>query len=145
MSETAKKEALHAVPVQIEISNCHEIKAQMKKRVMHIKRNCKNVVPKDDKKTCIDTLVKSQNEEGCWTDKGVIQNLAKCEIKHEELTGKELNTVYAIAILSANGAQSHESVKNAYKWLESQDPSYDWIKAVGNAKEKIMLITQKTP
>ena len=81
-------------------------------------------------------LEEYQDDEGCWSSKRAIQRFVKCDIELEELDGRELYTVFAIALLSINKASSHASVRKAFMWLDELNPSYDWIKAVRNAEEK---------
>jgi len=92
----------------------------------------------DSSNSSLDVLIKLQNHEGYWSNKSILRRFAKCEIELEGISGKELYTVYAIAILLIHNMSFHKCIKIAFKWLQAQNQSYDWKMAVELAKQKIL-------
>ena len=84
-------------------------------------------------------LVNTQDFEGFWSDLKHIEQLAKCKIELDPLSGNALVTVFAIALLELSGNESVWILirDKAMRWLKSQDSTYDWDKAIAEVKAYI--------
>ena len=85
------------------------------------------------------TLMTTQKFEGFWNDKEFVEEKSKCKLELDEISGDQLVTVFALALLEIYGEESMWRIvyDKALSWLKKQNPSYDWKKAIEDAKKKI--------
>ena len=96
--------------------------------------------PKADKSDdVVVVLMTTQEFEGFWTNKKFVEEKAKCKLELNGLTGNQLITVFALALLELYGEVSIWRIvyNTALTWLKKQNPSFDWKKAVEDAKKMI--------
>jgi len=85
------------------------------------------------------TLMTTQEFEGYWSNMEFIEKSANCKLELQGLSGNQLITVFALALLEENGDESIWLLiyNKALDWLNSQNSAFDWKKAIADARSKI--------
>jgi hypothetical protein len=87
----------------------------------------------------VSEIMRSQEFEGYWKNMKLVKKLANCEFEITGLSGNQLITVFALALLEVYGDESIWLLiyNKALEWLNNQNSDYDWKKAIAEAKSKI--------
>jgi hypothetical protein len=87
----------------------------------------------------VSEIMRSQEFEGYWKNMELVKKLANCEFEIPGLSGNQLITVFALALLEVYGDESIWLLiyNKALEWLNNQNSDYDWKKAIAEAKSKI--------